>query len=58
MKIQIDREKQIILLKWLKKGEIDTLEMKELHNGSNYFEELMKSLPDDPDFERKTPWER
>lgn len=49
MKIAIDRTKRIVLLKWLKQGYINTEDIPEALEGYNYFEELMKSLPDNPD---------
>lgn len=47
MKIQIDREKKIILLKWLKQGYINTLDLPEAYENGNLFLELMKETPDD-----------
>lgn len=44
MKIPLDREKRLILLKWLKQGYINTLDMPEGLEGYNYFEELMKEI--------------
>lgn len=54
MKIPIDRSKKVIVLKWLERGTIDTADLKELSKGKNFFEELMRELPDDVNFERKT----
>lgn len=42
MKIVIDREKQLVLLKWLKQGYIDTMDLPEAYKDSTYFFELMK----------------
>lgn len=48
MRIQIDRQKRIILLKWLKNGVINTRDLEELNSKEdNLFLELIKSLPDD-----------
>ncbi len=44
MKIQLDRTKRIILLKWLRQGHINTLDMPDTMEGYNYFEELMKDV--------------
>ena len=47
MRIQIDRQKRIILLKWLKNGVINTRDLEELNSQEdNLFLELIKSLPD------------
>lgn len=51
MRLPIDRRRKIILLKWLQQGCIETLDLPEAYEGGNLFEELMKSLPDDPDEE-------
>lgn len=52
MRIQIDRQKRIILLKWLKNGVINTRDLEELNSKEdNLFLELIKSLPDDEDTE-------
>ena len=45
MRVKIDKEKKIILLRWLKQGYIETMDIPECYEGGNYFEELMKSLP-------------
>ncbi len=42
MKLQINRERRLILLKWLKQGYIDTLDMPEAYKGGNLFMELLK----------------
>lgn len=42
MKIAIDRERKLILLKWLKQGYIDTIDLPEAYKDSTYFFELMK----------------
>ena len=42
MILQIDREKKLILLKWLRQGYIDTLDMPDAYNGGNLFLELLK----------------
>lgn len=44
MKIPLDRTKRIILLKWLKQGFINTIDMPDTMEGYNYFEELMKEI--------------
>lgn len=45
MRINIDREKKVIILKWLKKGYIDTEDIKEVNDvRDNWFENLMKEL--------------
>lgn len=55
MRIQIDRQKRIILLKWLKNGVINTRDLEELNSQEdNLFLELIKSLPDDEDTEPET----
>ena len=55
MRIQIDRQKRIILLKWLKNGVINTRDLEELNSKEdNLFLELFKSLPDDEDTEPET----
>ena len=47
MKIKIDREKQITILKWLKEGYINTLDLPEAFEGGNLFLELMQSVEDE-----------
>lgn len=43
MKIPIDREKKLILLKWLQKGVINTNDMPELNDArEHWFLDLMK----------------
>lgn len=55
MRIRIDRQKRIILLKWLKNGVINTGDLEELNSKeNNLFLELIKSLPDDEDTEPET----
>lgn len=55
MRIQIDRQNRIILLKWLKNGVINTRDLEELNSKEdNLFLELIKSLPDDEDTEPET----
>lgn len=55
MRIQIDRQKRIILLKWLKNGVINTRDLEELNSQEdNLFLELIKSLPDNEDTEPET----
>lgn len=52
MKIPIDREKKVLLLKWLKRGFIDTNDIPELNDvRDNWFEQLMKgaSVREDTD---------
>jgi hypothetical protein len=52
MRISLDKEKKIILLKWLKQGYINTMDMPELLSDSdNAFLQLMQSLPDEEDSE-------
>ena len=48
MRIQIDRQKRIILLKWLKNGVINTRDLEELNSQED------KSLPDNEDTEPET----
>ena len=40
--MQIDREKKLILLKWLKQGYIDTLDIPNAYKDGNLFMELLK----------------
>ena len=47
MRLQIDRKRKIVLLKWLRQGFIDTLDLPEAYEGSNLFLELMKEVGDD-----------
>jgi len=49
MILQIDREKRLTLLKWLKQGFIDTLDMPDAYKDGNLFLELLKesSLKED-----------
>ncbi len=49
MKIAIDRSKKLILLKWLKQGYINTLDMPETMEGFNFFQELMISIDEEDD---------
>lgn len=49
MKIAIDRSKKLILLKWLKQGYINTLDMPEAMEGFNIFQELMIALDEEED---------
>lgn len=42
MKLIIDREKKLILLKWLKQGYIDTLDLPETYKDGTLFMELLK----------------
>lgn len=49
MKIAIDRSKKLILLKWLKQGYINTLDMPEAMEGFNIFQELMMALDEGDD---------
>lgn len=37
MKVILDREIKAVLLKWLKQGNIETLDLPQLYNGGNYF---------------------
>lgn len=41
MRLPIDRSKKIALLKWLKQGYIDTLDIPEIINGNNAFTEYL-----------------
>lgn len=49
MRVKIDKEKKIILLRWLKRGYIETMDIPECYEGGNAFLELMKSLPIEDD---------
>ena len=40
--MQIDREKRLVLLKWLKQGFINTLDMPDAYKDGNLFLELLK----------------
>lgn len=52
MRISLDKEKKIILLKWLKQGYINPMDMPELlSDRDNAFLQLMQSLPDEEDEE-------
>ena len=42
MRLNIDRERRLILLKWLKQGYIDTLDLPEAYKGGSLFYELLK----------------
>lgn len=42
MEIVIDREKKLVLLKWLKQGYIDTLDLPEAYKDGTLFMELLK----------------
>lgn len=42
MILQIDREKRLILLKWLRQGFIDTLDMPDAYKDGNLFLEILK----------------
>lgn len=42
MRLAIDREKKLILLKWLKQGYIDTLDLPEAYKDGTLFLELLK----------------
>lgn len=42
MLIPLDREKKIILLRWLKQGFIDTLDLPEAYKDSTLFFELLR----------------
>ena len=44
MKVTINREKKIILLKWLKNGVINTLDIPELYDKGSVFLDLMKEI--------------
>ena len=54
MRVKIDKEKKIILLRWLKRGYIETMDIPECYEGGNAFEEFMKSLPIEDDEEEAT----
>jgi hypothetical protein len=50
MIIPIDREKKIVLLKALKKGYLDTMDMPELYGKQfNYFLDIMKRATSEDD---------
>lgn len=42
MRIQLDREKKIILLRWLKQGYIDTMDLPEAYRDGTLFLEFLK----------------
>ncbi len=42
MTLQINRDRKIVLLKWLRQGFIDTLDLPEAYEGGNLFLELLK----------------
>ena len=42
MRIQIDKGKKIILLRWLQQGYIETLDLPEAYKDISLFEELLK----------------
>ncbi len=42
MRLQIDRQKKLILLQWLKQGYIDTLDLPEAYKDSTLFLELLR----------------
>ena len=55
MKMKLNREIRIVLLKWLKNGVINTRDLEELNSQEdNLFLELIKSLPDNEDTEPET----
>lgn len=55
MRMKLNRETRIVLLKWLKNGVINTRDLEELNSKEdNLFLELIKSLPDDEDTEPET----
>lgn len=41
MKIQLDRERKIILLRWLKQGYIDTMDLPEAYRDGTLFSEFL-----------------
>lgn len=43
MILQLDREKKIVLLKWLKQGYINTLDLPEAYKDGNLFLDLLMS---------------
>lgn len=47
MKIELTRERKIILLKWLKQGYIDTNDLPEAYKDYTLFEALMMEAVDD-----------
>lgn len=50
MILQIDREKKVVLLKWLKQGFIDTLDLPDAYkDGTLFFELLQQSSMCDQD---------
>lgn len=44
MRLQIDRQKKLILLQWLKQGYIDTLDLPEAYKDSTLFLELLREI--------------
>lgn len=56
MQIPLDREKKIILLRWLKQGFIDTLDLPEAYRDSTLFFELLKEsgMTEDSENENNT----
>ena len=53
MRLPIDRERKIIILKWLKQGYIDTLDLPEAYKDSSFFLEMLmeSSMVEDEDEE-------
>lgn len=47
MKIELNRDRRIILLKWLKQGFIDTKDLPEAYKDYTLFEALMMEADDD-----------
>ena len=44
MEIVIDREKKLVLLKWLKQGYIDTLDLPEAYKEGSLFLDLLQAV--------------
>ena len=51
MRLEIDRERKLILLKWLKHGYIDTLDIPEAYKDGTLFLDLMKETSADEESE-------
>lgn len=49
MIVELDRAKKILMLKWLKQGYIDTLDLPEAFKDGSYFKELLITSGTIPD---------
>ena len=49
MIVLLDRDVKAVLLKWLRQGFIDTLDLPQAYEGGNLFLEMLKTLPIDSD---------